>query len=263
MFQVTETTYEFEALCLPYEAVLFAFAMRLCGSNRAWAKDVLQDVWVRAWKAWPKWRPAEDGGGPRAWLMKIVSNTFINDYHSRASKPDRFQIDAIPEYRDSRDNPPRATLDRELTSSYDLREDVGAHAFSDEVAAALDRLRPERREAIIRHLVLDQDYEEIAEAIGTTTGTVGSRLSRARDDLEKILRTYAVREYALGHVRAKKPHVETGPRRRRSQPSGDGPVEERAVAGEVFLTAGPPDHDDLRGVDAYDRRVTGCPATHE
>lgn len=250
MQEVPENTYDFEVMCLPFEAVLFAFAMRLCGSNRAWAQDVMQDVWIRAWKAWSKWRPSEVGGSPRAWLMKIVSNTFINDYHSRASKPDRFAIDAIPEYRDSRDNPSRTTHDRDLASSYDLREDLGVSAFSDEVQAALDRLSPERREVLVRHIVHEQDYHEIAEAIGTTSGTVGSRLSRARDELEKILRVYARREYALGYVRVKKPHVETGPRRRRSQTGGDGPVEERAVAGEVLLAAGTADHDDLRGVHA-------------
>lgn len=78
--------------------------------------------------------------------------------------------------------------------------DTGVMQFSDEVASAIDDLRPERREVLILVDIRDQTYREVADTLKVLKGTVMSRLDRGRKELRKSLRSYAVKEGILRDV---------------------------------------------------------------
>ena len=172
---------EFEALALPHLDGLYAAALRLTKNPRD-AEDLVQDAVLRAFRFFDKF---ERGTNIKAWLYKILTNTFINRYRRNTKErniveDERDSVQDRLVSRDSADaaeNPERAYLDRML---------------SDDVLKALDSVPVDFRLAVILADLQDFSYKEIADILDVPVGTVMSRLFRGRRILQKQLAEYAV-----------------------------------------------------------------------
>jgi RNA polymerase sigma-70 factor (ECF subfamily) len=190
MLAVREKRAEFERQALVHTDALYGAAYRLTRNARD-AEDLVQDSLLRAYRFWDSF---EQDSNCKAWLLRIVTNTFINEYQRK--KRSRQVLDAATAEQDTTDgvlihasanerqNPERALLDRSV---------------SDDVQRALDGLPEDFRTAVVLCDVQGLSYKEIAEIMQTPVGTVMSRLFRGRKLLAAALREFALSE---GYVRS-------------------------------------------------------------
>src|SRR5215831_717043 len=183
---------EFEALALAHVDALYSAALRLTKNERD-AEDLVQDTCMRAYRFFDKF---ERGTNIKAWLFKILTNTFINRYRRRVkerSVVEGIDRDAVHERFVSRDatevaaNPEQYFFDRLL---------------SDDVLRAIDGLPIDFRLVVILADLQEFSYKEIAEILECPVGTVMSRLYRGRKLLQKNLMSYAVEQGVLQAPRA-------------------------------------------------------------
>ncbi len=167
----------FERLTLPWLDDLYGAALRLTKNERD-AEDLVQDTYLKAHACFDQFR---QGTNCRAWLLRILTNTFINGYRRRRKERDILERQAHGELAD-------------LFSSRDCQERFGnpeTHAFrarlSSEVQAALDALPGTFRKVVVLADLRGHSYKEIAEICGTPIGTVMSRLFRGRRALRQRL----------------------------------------------------------------------------
>jgi RNA polymerase sigma-70 factor (ECF subfamily) len=181
---------EFESLVLPHLDGLYAAALRLTKNPRD-AEDLVQDSVLRAYRFFDRF---ERGTNIKAWLYKIVTNTFINRYR-RVTKERTIiddERDSVQDRQVSRDaaaqaeNPEAAYFDRLL---------------SDDVLKALDAVPIDFRMAVILADLQDFSYKEIAEILDVPVGTVMSRLFRGRRLLQGQLAEYATASGVLQPAR--------------------------------------------------------------
>lgn len=175
------TREEFESLALQHLDTLYSAALRLTKNERD-AEDLVQDTFLRAFRFFDKF---ERGTNIKAWLFRILTNTFINRYRRRVkerSVVEGSEREAVHERFVSRDasdyaaNPERYLFDRLL---------------SDDILGAIDSLPLDFRLVVILADLQEFSYKEIAEILGCPVGTVMSRLYRGRKILQKLLRQYA------------------------------------------------------------------------
>lgn len=163
----------FEHAVARYSPVLREAARRLTGSTDE-ADDLVQDAVMRAWTFWDRFEP---GSNARAWLHRILMNTFINAYRKQRRERELFRAAGEESRRES-----HAARDYEVAD----REGLG-----DEVGAALAALPPEFRAVVELVDLGDFSYREVANKLGCPIGTVMSRLHRARKQLQETLAAYA------------------------------------------------------------------------
>jgi RNA polymerase sigma-70 factor (ECF subfamily) len=175
----------FAAACLPYSNELTGAALRL-SRNPDDARDLVQETLMRAMMAWGRF---EEGSNVRAWLHRILVNSFINGYRKRR----RHQRFAAERPGDARmaiyGTIDDCTPDPEVAITDDM--------LSDEVKVALAHLGDDYREVVARADLSGEKYKDIATALRLPIGTVMSRLFRARRQLEGELRDYAARDWGL------------------------------------------------------------------
>jgi len=176
------TKQEFEALVLEQLDPLYAAALRLTKNDRD-AEDLVQDTCMRAYRFFDKF---ERGTNLKAWLFKILTNTFINRYRRKAKERnvvEGSEREAVHERFVSRDasdlaaNPEQYLFDRLL---------------SEDVLRAIDLLPIDFRMAVILADLQEFSYKEIADILDCPVGTVMSRLFRGRKLLQKTLQHYGV-----------------------------------------------------------------------
>lgn len=161
---------------------LFGLACRLT-RNTAEAEDLVQDTFVKAMSAQSQF---ESGTNLKAWLFRILTNTFINKF--RRGGLERSVFDG-PDAEPLADGWVSASSMRQLRDP----EQVALSALVEgEVKSALDALPPEFRLAVVLCDVEEFSYEEIAQIMGCPIGTVMSRLHRGRKLLQKALHAHAV-----------------------------------------------------------------------
>ena len=168
-----EARQAFEAAILPHMDELLGSAVRLTGT-RAEADDLVQEATLRAWAFWPRF---EQGTNARAWMHRILMNTFINGY--RRKKRER---EMLTEVRTGNEDAVEGDPHEETT------------AVGDEVEAALAALPEEFRAVVTLVDLNERSYKEVAAELGCPIGTVMSRLHRARRALKRRLRAYAASE---------------------------------------------------------------------
>jgi RNA polymerase sigma-70 factor, ECF subfamily len=166
----------FELAVARYSPVLHEAARRLTGSSDE-ASDLVQDAVMRAWTFWDRFEP---GSNARAWLHRILMNTFINAYRKQRRERDLFRAAGEESRRDAH-------------SAADLFESA-RDGLGDEVGAALDALPNEFRQVVELVDLGDLSYREVANQLGCPIGTVMSRLHRARKQLQESLAEYARNE---------------------------------------------------------------------
>jgi RNA polymerase sigma-70 factor (ECF subfamily) len=179
----------FERDALPFLDQLYAAAMRMT-RNPADAEDLVQETYVKAFAAFHQF---QEGTNLKAWLYRILTNTFINSYRKRQRQPQQANTDAVEDWQ---------LASAESHSSTGLRsaETEALERLPDsDVKEALQRLPEEFRLAVYLADVEGFSYREIAEIMGTPIGTVMSRLHRGRRGLQRMLGDYA-RERGLTRV---------------------------------------------------------------
>ncbi len=170
---------EFDREVLNHRGELFGTALRMTGS-RAEAEDLVQEAVLRAWTFWERFQPGTNG---RAWMHRILVNTFINGYRRR-----RREREILGEIR--RDG---------LGDLPKTERVVPGEGLGDEVSAALSLLPDEFRQVLVLVDLDERSYKDAARALGCPIGTVMSRLHRARRAMKLQLSDYATAE---GYVQA-------------------------------------------------------------
>ena len=179
---------EFESLSLEHLDALYSAGLRLT-KNEKDAEDLVQDTFLRAFRFFDKF---ERGTNMKAWLFKILTNTFINKYRRRVKE--RSVVEGA-----SREAGNERFVTREPTeSSSDPEQYFFEKLLSDDVIRSIDQLPIDFRLVVILADLQEFSYKEIAEVLDCPVGTVMSRLYRGRKMLERTLLEYA-RKY--GYIR--------------------------------------------------------------
>ncbi|MEW5995746.1 MAG: sigma-70 family RNA polymerase sigma factor [Candidatus Zixiibacteriota bacterium] len=172
----------FEAEALPQMEALYRTALRMT-KNQNDAEDLVQEAFVKAYRFWDRFEP---GSNCRAWLFKIMTNIFINEYRSRSRSPMAVNVDEVDDnflYGQLAAHEPMATPEQELF----------AKIFDDDIKKAIENLPEDFRLVVVLSFLEGFSYQEIADIMDLQLGTVKSRLHRGRKLLQKALLDYAKR----------------------------------------------------------------------
>jgi RNA polymerase sigma-70 factor, ECF subfamily len=166
---------------MQYAPQLYSAALRMT-RNRADAEDLVQDTYLRAWRGYGGY---EEGTNLRAWLFRILTNSFINSYRAKQRRP---QIDDVEDVEDLYLYKGLRSTDVAARSA----EDTLFEMFTDdEVKGALEALPENFRVPVLLADVEGFAYREIAEMLEIPIGTVMSRLHRGRKAMQKRLWDFA------------------------------------------------------------------------
>ena len=178
----------FADLTMEFMPQLYSAALRMT-RNPADAEDLVQETYLKAYRGFPSFT---EGTNLKAWLYRILTNTYINSYRAASRRP---QISDVEDVED-------LYLYRRLAS--DVRdgrsaEDEALDSFTDdEVKAAIESLPETFRMAVLLADVEGFSYKEIAEITGVPIGTVMSRIHRGRRALQKALAQFAEERGLVG-----------------------------------------------------------------
>ncbi|HEY0740565.1 MAG TPA: sigma-70 family RNA polymerase sigma factor [Chryseosolibacter sp.] len=164
---------------MPHINSMYNFAYRLTLDSDD-AKDLLQDTYLKAFRFIDSF---QKGTNAKAWLFRILKNSFINDYRKKSKEPSKVDYQEVESYYNSED------VDRQITP--DLRVEALQDMIGDEISIALNSLDVDFRTVIILCDLEGFKYEEMAKILDIPIGTVRSRLHRARNLLKEKLSEYA------------------------------------------------------------------------
>ena len=174
---------QFTADAMQYAPQLFSTALRMT-RNRSDAEDLVQETYIKGWRSFSTFK---EGTNLRAWLFRIMTNTYINKYNAAKRKGTEVELDDVEElflYKRL------GSIDQSKLSS--SAEDQMLNLFTDdEVKNALESLPEDFRIPVLLSDVDGFSYKEIAEMLEIPMGTVMSRLHRGRKIMQKMLYEYA------------------------------------------------------------------------
>jgi RNA polymerase sigma-70 factor (ECF subfamily) len=188
----------FEEEALQHLDALYRTALRMT-RNPSDAEDLVQDALVRAYRFYDRFEP---GTNFRAWLFKILTNTYINTYRRKQGRPQESSLEDTEDFflynQLSDDGAERVT---------DVEDTVLDRLGADAIQRAIDQLPPQFRTTVQLSDVEGLSYAEVAEATGVAKGTVMSRLFRGRRLLQRALWDQA---QAAGFTSGSKVHSPNG-----------------------------------------------------
>ena len=174
---------QFTSDAMQYAPQLFSTALRMTRS-RSDAEDLVQETYIKGWRSFHTF---QEGTNLRAWLFRIMTNTYINKYNAQKRKGTEVELDDVEElflYKRL------GSIDQSQLSS--SAEDQMLDLFTDdEVKNALESLPEDFRIPVLLSDVDGFSYKEIAEMLEIPIGTVMSRLHRGRKAMQKMLYEYA------------------------------------------------------------------------
>ncbi len=169
----------FEKEFMPHIDSMYNFAYKLTFDEEE-AKDLVQDTYLKAFRFITSF---EQGTNAKAWLFRILKNSFINDYRKKSKEPAKVDYQDVETFYNSENT------DQDIT--IDLRSETMQNRIGDEVTNALNALGVDFRIVIILCDLEGFTYEEMAKILDIPIGTVRSRLHRARNLLKEKLGNYA------------------------------------------------------------------------
>jgi RNA polymerase sigma-70 factor (ECF subfamily) len=181
---------EFADLAMEHMPSLYSAALRMT-RNPADAEDLVQETYLKAYRAFGSFQA---GTNLKAWLYRILTNTFINSYRSKKRRPEQTELDDVEDlylYR-------RLGGLEAAAAGRSAEEEVLDHFTDTEVKEALESLPEQFRMAVLLADVEGFSYKEIAEILDVPIGTVMSRLHRGRKALQKALFEFGVERGLVG-----------------------------------------------------------------
>ena len=176
-----EQGWDFEQAAMPYVDSLYNTAYRMTRNSED-AEDLVQETYLKAYKYYDKF---EEGTNFKAWLFKIMKNTFINNYRKKQRIPPQSDFADVEGGLESR------VRDDATSRIKSPEEEFLANIVDEQVQAAMDGLPADYRIAVILADLEGFSYKEIAEILDVPVGTVMSRLYRGRKLMEEALLEYA------------------------------------------------------------------------
>jgi len=164
---------------LPQIDSMYNFAYRLTFDEDD-AKDLVQETYLKAFRFIDSF---QRGTNAKAWLFRILKNSFINDFRKKSKEPSKVDYQEVETYYNSED------VDASITT--DLRVEAVQDMIGDEVSNALNSLAVDFRTVIILCDLEGFTYEEMAKILDIPIGTVRSRLHRAGNLVKEKLKSYA------------------------------------------------------------------------
>ncbi len=177
----------FAEQAMDYMSPLYTAALRMT-RNPSDAEDLVQETYLKAYRAFGGF---QEGTNLKAWLYKILTNTFINSYRAKKRRPEESDLDDVEDlylYR-------RLGGLEAATAGRSAEDEVLDHFTDDDVKAALEALPEQFRMAVLLADVEGFSYKEIADIVDVPIGTVMSRLHRGRKALQKRLYEFAVERH--------------------------------------------------------------------
>ncbi len=169
----------FDTEFMPHIDSMYNFAFKLTFDEED-AKDLVQDTYLKAFRFISSF---EKGTNAKAWLFRILKNSFINDYRKKSKQPAKVDYQEVETFYNSENTDQNITID--------LRSETMQNRIGDEVTNALNSLGVDFRIVIILCDLEGFTYEEMAKILDIPIGTVRSRLHRARNLLKEKLNKYA------------------------------------------------------------------------
>ena len=179
IYSESKKVHVFDTEFMPHIDSMYNFAYRLTFDEDD-SKDLVQDTYMKAFRFINSF---QEGTNAKAWLYRILKNSFINDYRKKSKQPAKVDYQEVEQYYNSEDTPKDATVDLRLETTKDM--------IGDEISNALNSLAVDFRTVIILCDLEGFTYEEMAKILDIPIGTVRSRLHRARNILREKLGSYA------------------------------------------------------------------------
>lgn len=181
---------EFAALAMEYMSALYTAALRMT-RNQADAEDLVQETYLKAYRSFGGF---EAGTNLKAWLYRILTNTYINTYRARKRRPEQADVENVEDLY----------LYHQLAAGTaagvgrSAEDEVLDQFTDDDVKAAIEALPDTFRMVVLLSDVEGFSYKEIAEITDVPIGTVMSRLHRGRKALQKALMDVGVARGLVG-----------------------------------------------------------------
>ncbi|AFH49990.1 ECF subfamily RNA polymerase sigma-70 factor [Ignavibacterium album JCM 16511] len=170
---------DFEREAVPHMDALYNFALKMTGDSDE-ADDLVQETFLKAFRFFDKF---EKGTNCKAWLFRIMKNTYINKYRKETKEPDKVDYEEVENFYEN--------VKPSSTDSAHLEKDIYDNLLDDELSEAINSLPEDFKTVVILCDIEGFTYEEIADFIDVPVGTVRSRLHRARKMLFTKLQKYA------------------------------------------------------------------------
>ena len=177
--QEVQKQQDFNEEIIPHLDALYNFGLRLTSDPND-AEDLVQDTIVKAYRFFSSY---EKGTNAKAWLFRILKNSYINNYRKKSKKPQEVDYDEVATFYE--------TIRAERTETSDLEDKMFRELIDDDISKALDQIPEDFRTVVLLCDVEDFTYEEIANMLDVPIGTIRSRLHRGRNLLKAELMEYA------------------------------------------------------------------------
>jgi RNA polymerase sigma-70 factor (ECF subfamily) len=174
--------WDFEAAAMPFVDALYNTAYRMT-RNAEDAEDLVQEAYLKAYKYYDKF---EEGTNFKAWLFKIMKNTFINNYRKKQQAPPQSDFADIEESFET-----QVSEEAGQKKIKNPEEELLENVLDEDIQRGIDELPPDYRMVVLLADLENFSYKEIAEILDVPVGTVMSRLYRGRRLLEKVMLDYA------------------------------------------------------------------------
>ncbi len=170
---------DFEEEIIPHLDAMYNFALRLTSDPND-AEDLVQDTIVKAFRFFSSY---EKGTNAKAWLFRILKNSYINNYRKKSKQPNQVDYDEVSSFYE--------TIRADRTDTSDLEDRMFRELIDDDISNALEELPEDFRTVVLLCDVEGFTYEEIANMLDVPIGTIRSRLHRGRNLLKSQLMEYA------------------------------------------------------------------------